>query len=393
MIIMLDRTVISVFGPTNAGKSTLTNILTGQRVSIVSPEPGTTTDPVSKTMEIAGLGPCVIIDTPGLDDDTRLGSAREERALETLRRTDIALFVVSAGIEPENRESSMEWLEYVRSHCRETIFITNLFNPKDELFPDSIGINALENVGIDEVRAAIVAAGNRLKTAGDSSKEDATTIAIHLVKPGDTVLLVMPQDKLAPAGRLILPQVQTIRELIDYGCTVVSTNADNFVHSLAALGHEPALIITDSQVFDFVFANKPNNVPITSFSVLFARWKGDISLFIEGAKALACLRPDSRVLIAEACTHAPLGEDIGRVKIPALIRKAVGASVRIDVVSGSDWTSRPEDYDLIIHCGACMIGRTELQNRINAARSARVPITNYGITIAYFRHILDRIVY
>lgn len=377
---MIDRTVISLFGPVNSGKSTLANLLTGQSVSIVSDVAGTTSDPVRKAMEIPGVGPCMVVDTPGYDDPGLLASAREQSTARVLSTTDIAIFVAASNAMPDDAEARVADLRCV---CAKTIVVTNIFSAEDPVLPDSIGVNARSGTNLEALLSALSSMIDRSQIS----------IASHLVRPGDSVLLVMPQDKQAPAGRLILPQVQTIRELLDYQCTVVSVTPDSFKNALLQLVRPPKLIITDSTVFDFVWQNKPEESLLTSFSVLFARWKGDISLLIEGTKAFAKLHSGSRVLIAEACTHAPLTEDIGRVKLPAMIRRAIAPDIEFEVVSGRDWPDEIGRFDLIIHCGACMIGRTELLSRLERARLSGVPITNYGIAIAYFKKILDKIVY
>ncbi|MCQ2329271.1 MAG: [FeFe] hydrogenase H-cluster maturation GTPase HydF [Paludibacteraceae bacterium] len=376
---MLNRTTIGVFGPTNAGKSTLVNMLIGQDVSITSPMAGTTTDPVKKSIEINGIGPCVFIDTPGFDDETALGTQRVTRAKEILRGTDIAIIVLSSNEEISPR--TKQWIELVKNHAARTIVVTNDFG-NHKAHDGSILVNALTGKN----REGLLFALGHIKERIAEKK----TIVTHLTKAGDKVLLVMPQDKQAPQGRLILPQVQTIRELLDHGCTAVCCTPENYVGNLSI---KPDLIITDSQVFDFVYKNKPDGVRLTSFSVLMAQWKGDIETFIEGVKAFSKLDGKSKILIAEACTHAPLSEDIGREKIPALIRKVIDPNIHFDIVSGNDWTKDIEQYDLVIHCGACMINRRDMISRIESAKKAGVPITNYGITMAYFTKILDKIVY
>ena len=388
---MIRRTTIGIFGPANSGKSTLINCLTNQQVSLVSSTPGTTTDPVTKTMEINGIGPCVFIDTAGYDDKSALGEMRVSRTKEVLRKCDIAIFVIPSNLPEEKQSECRNWLELVKSKVPNTISVINDFaTPRRDaachVSPQNLlTINPLTGEGKTQL----------LNIIGLSYKkiQDQMTIVTHLVNPEDTVLLVMPQDTQAPAGRLILPQVQTIRELLDYGCSVLCTTTDNFTSTLNRLKEPPALIVTDSQAFKYVFTNRPKEVPLTSFSVLFARWKGDINTFVEGAKALSSLEKGSRVLIAEACTHAPLAEDIGREKIPALIHKKISPDIQFDIVSGNDWSTHLSDYDLIIHCGACMIGRAEMLNRINEAKAAGTPITNYGITIAYLNGILENVVW
>lgn len=389
----MERTHIAIFGPRNAGKSSLMNMLTSQQVSIVSPMPGTTTDPVSKPIEVNGIGPCVFIDTAGYDDVGELGVMRVTKTKEILSRCDMAIFLLPDNITDKALVEAKKWYALISSHCPKTLLVINKFlsGNSNNGIPTALGadktvyINALTSEGRSELLAEMGFVHARTKND--------ITIATHLVKPSDTVVLVMPQDIQAPAGRLILPQVQTIRELIDYGCTVVCSTLNSFTQTLASLASDPALIITDSQAFKTVFQLKPDNVPLTSFSVLLARAKGDIDEFIAGTKAFANLKPDSRVLIAEACSHAPLSEDIGREKIPAMIHKLISPDIRIDVVSGYDWKSNLNDYDLVIHCGACMFNRTQVLSRLSELKEKNIPVTNYGVAIAYFTGILDKIVY
>lgn len=381
---MIRRTTIGIFGPANSGKSTLINNLTSQQVSIVSPLAGTTTDPVSRTMEINGVGPCVFVDTPGYDDTSALGNMRVTRTKEVLKKCDIAIFVIPSFLDDLALGEARKWLEMISSQVRQTIIVTNDFG-NGKAYNDSILVNAITGKGRETLLEAIGLAHNKV--------QDGMSIVTHLVNPGDTVLLVMPIDTQAPAGRLILPQVQTIRELLDYGCSALCCITDQMNITLSKLSKKPDLIVTDSQAFKYVFENRPKDVRLTSFSVLFARWKGDINTFIQGAEHLSSLHPGSRVLIAEACTHAPLAEDIGREKIPTLIRKRISPDITFNIVSGNDWTYNLHDYDLIIHCGACMIGRQQMLSRIEMAKQANIPITNYGITIAYLNNILDKIVW
>lgn len=375
------RTTIGIFGATNSGKSTLVNMLTGQSVSIVSKIAGTTTDPVSKTIELNGVGPCVIIDTAGYDDVTALGSMRVSKTKEVLRRCDIAIFVISSKMEKLETEEAIRWAEMIRQRVPHTIIVKNYFDGKGN--DDEMWVNAQTGENREKLLREIGFTKEKVKNE--------RTIVSHLVKPGDTVLLVMPQDTQAPAGRLILPQVQTIRELIDYGCVTICTNTDGMEQSLNSLSKNPDLIITDSQAFKFVYEHKPEGTALTSFSILMAQWKGDINLFIEGAKAFSKLNSKSRILIAEACTHAPLAEDIGREKIPALVKSKIDPAIEFDIVSGKDWTENLIEYDLVIHCGGCMINRAEMMSRIRSAQQAGVAITNYGVAIAYFTKILDKV--
>lgn len=384
---------IGIFGKRNSGKSTLINGITGHTTALVSSAPGTTTDPVYKTMEIHGLGPCVLIDTAGFDDVGELGQMRVEKTKEAMLKTDIALIVcTSSDIEEE-----LHWASLLKAQKTPYIMILNkvdLLNDIEDIKtiakeiqkqsgePVCI-VSGKEKSGIKELIHAI--------TRKLPEDYDAVSILGDMVGEGDVVLLVMPQDIQAPKGRLILPQVQTIRELLDKKSIVISCTADKLEKSLKALSHPPKLIITDSQVFRAVFEKKPKESMLTSFSVLFAGYKGDIEYYKESAKAVALLRPDSKVLIAEACTHAPLSEDIGRVKLPAMLRKKIGEDLTIDIVSGSDFPKDLTEYDLIIQCGACMFNRKYVINRIEQAKLQKVPMTNYGVVIAYLSDILDKI--
>lgn len=392
---MVERTHIGIFGPRNAGKSSLVNMLTGQAVSIVSPVAGTTTDPVSKPIEINGLGACVFIDTAGYDDEGALGEMRVTKTKEVLKRCDIAIFVVPSTLL-DKKEALLEttkWFGLIRERSKALLVVNQMQDTRCETrdikkafgVDGFIEINVARNEGREEVLKAIGFVQSQYKQE--------LPIVTHLVKPTDTVVLVMPQDIQAPKGRLILPQVQTIRELLDYGCTTICTTTQKFSQTLETLKSAPALIVTDSQDFKTVYEQKPEESRLTSFSVLFARWKGDINEFIQGAEALSTLTSDSRILIAEACSHAPLAEDIGREKIPALIHKKINPDINIDIVSGNDWNVDLTQYDLIIHCGACMFSRTQMLNRVKDAQLHKTKITNYGITIAYLNNIIDKIIW
>ena len=394
---MVERTHIGIFGPRNAGKSSLVNLLTSQEVSIVSNVAGTTTDPVSKPIEINGLGACVFIDTAGYDDYGALGEMRVTKTKEVLKRCDIAIFLIPSTIfeEKEKLQEATKWFTLIKERSKTLLVINHFADTKNEtehkkcdvekLFGVSeyIEINIAQKQGRDEV----------LKAIGfvQSQYQQEISIVTHLVKPTETVVLVMPQDIQAPKGRLILPQVQTIRELLDYGCTTICTTTAKLAQTLDSLKNAPALIVTDSQDFKTVYELKPEETKLTSFSVLFARWKGDIDEFIRGAEALSSLNANSKVLIAEACTHAPLAEDIGREKIPALIHKKIDPNIKFDIISGHNWNVDFSKYDLIIHCGACMFNRIQMLNRINDVKKHKTKITNYGITIAYLNNIIHKI--
>ena len=384
-----NRLHIALFGRRNSGKSSLINALTGQDAALVSDIPGTTTDPVSKTMEFHGIGPCVIIDTPGFDDEGTLGEMRIERTLKAIERTDIALLLC----EENNLQEEAAWMQQLKVKNIPVILILNKADIRKDissLIEQELGekpllVSAKEKRGMEDIRLAILE-----KLPQDFEQPSITG---NLVSENDLVLLVMPQDIQAPKGRLILPQVQTMRELLDKKCLVMSCTTDKLPQTLQALARPPKLIITDSQVFKTVYEQKPVESLLTSFSVLMAGYKGDIRQFIEGASAIDRLTENSRVLIAEACAHAPMTEDIGRVKIPRLLRKKIGEGLQIDMVSGSDFPKDLSGYDLIIHCGACMFNRKHVMNRLENASSQQIPMTNYGITLAHLMGILDKIVY
>ncbi len=387
-----ERLHIGLFGKRNSGKSSLINALTGQEVAVVSPISGTTTDPVYKAMEVPGIGPCVFIDTAGFDDEGALGELRVKKTMQVIERTDIALMVCT----DESIDEELYWSERLKEKQVPVIWIVN----KSDVLPQAeallhrlekpcgqvpLLVSASARKGMEDIRRAI---SNKLPDETMSQG-----IVGKLVHEHDTVMLVMPQDKQAPKGRLILPQVQTIRELLDRKCLVLSCTTDQIDAMLQALKYPPKLIITDSQVFQTVYEKKPEASKLTSFSVLFAQYKGDIDYYIEGANAISNLTEESRVLIAEACTHAPLTEDIGRVKIPAMLRKKIGAGLTIDFVSGTDFPEDLHSYQLIIHCGACMFNRKYVLNRIAGARMQGIPMTNYGVAIAYLTGILNKIDY
>ena len=388
-----SRLHIGIFGRTNSGKSSLVNALTGQQAALVSEQEGTTTDPVYKAMEIHGLGPCVFIDTAGFDDTGALGKLRVDAPREALKKTDIALLVLTQA----PAETELLWLNQIKGRHIPVLIVLNkcdlLGGAKSPLsqsilekIPESdvcIPVSARTGEGIHQLRQALIRA-----MPADAQPESITG---NLAAPKDVVLLVMPQDIQAPQGRLILPQVQTIRDLLDKKCSVMCCTADSLEDTLSALAAPPSLIITDSQVFKMVYEKKPAASRLTSFSVLFAAYKGDADYFVQGARAIKGLTPASRVLIAEACTHAPLSEDIGREKIPAMLRRLTGGELTIEMVSGQDFPKDLSPYDLIIHCGACMFNRRYVLSRVEEAKAAHVPMTNYGMAIACLTGILDQI--
>ena len=385
----MERLQIAFFGATNSGKSTLVNALAGQEVSLVSAQPGTTTDPVRKVIELPGLGPCVLVDTAGYDDASLLGEERRRLTERVIDSTDIAVLLRTGHPEDDR------WAEMFRKADVPVVEIQRDFSTQ----PSGAAEDGKSNL-LKQLQAVVPQTEERFLTG-------------NLVKPGDSVLLVMPQDSEAPKGRIILPQVQVIRELLDRGCIPVCCQPAQLETALASLQAMPDLVITDSQAFKFVNETLPRECPLTSFSVLLAGAKGDIHTFITGAAAIDRLRQGDRVLIAEACSHVPDTEDIGRVKIPALLRKRVemipeqvrndgtdggndgthggNDSLQIDIAAGNDFPEDLSPYALIIHCGACVATSRLVRSRIRKALLAGVPITNYGIAIAHLQGILGRI--
>jgi [FeFe] hydrogenase H-cluster maturation GTPase HydF len=381
---------IGIFGKRNSGKSTLINSITGHKTALVSEVAGTTTDPVYKTIEIYGIGPCVLIDTAGFDDTGYLGQMRVEKTRTAMEKTDIALIVCA----DEDIRQEVEWINEFKARKTPVVVIINKVDVicntdkiRNLIFEackeEPIKISAISKVGIEKIREEIIR-----KLPEDFDAKDITG---DLVKEGDTVLLVMPQDIQAPKGRLILPQVQTLRELLDKKCIVLSCTADKYEEALNSFTKPPKLIITDSQVFQLVYEKKPAESLLTSFSVLFAAHKGDIDYFVKSAEAIDKLTENSKVLIAEACTHVPLTEDIGREKLPRMLRKKVGEGLTIVNVSGNDFPEDLSRFDLVIQCGACMFNRKYVMNRVMHVKEQKVPMTNYGVTIAYLTGILDKI--
>jgi len=386
-----NRLHIGIYGKRNSGKSSLINAITGHETALVSEFAGTTTDPVFKSMEIHGIGPCVLIDTAGFDDEGAIGELRVAMTRKALDKTDIALIVFD---DDPHLDQEKDWMAQLKTKNIPMIPVLN----KADILTESnrvienieiqtgirpILVSAKEKSGIEQIRTSIL---RNLPEDYDNQ-----TITGELVKEGDLVLLVMPQDIQAPKGRLILPQVQTMRDLLDKRCLIMSTTTDKLEEALAAMSKPPALIITDSQVFRTVYEKKPEASKLTSFSVLFAGYKGDLEYYTNSAAAIEKLKETSRVLIAEACTHAPLTEDIGREKIPALLRKKIGPGLTIDLVSGNDFPGDLTPYDLIIQCGACMFNRKLVLSRIEKAASQGVPMSNYGVVIAHLSGILDKI--
>lgn len=385
-----NRLHIGFYGKRNSGKSSLINAFTGQQVSIVSEVAGTTTDPVNKAMEINGLGPCVLIDTAGFDDIGELGEMRIKKTEKTAEKIDIAVVLFSGS----DITKECDWYNFFKDKKIPVVPVVSkadmlingsayVFKVRNKIGEKPLQVSAVDKIGIEELKEELI----KLMPSDRVNP----FITGSLCEEDDLVLLVMPQDIQAPKGRLILPQVQTIRELLDKKCIVSACTTDKFISALDSLKKAPKLIITDSQVFDYIYENKPKESMLTSFSVLFAAYKGDLEYYIEGAKAIDSLNENSRVLIAECCTHAPLSEDIGREKIPRLLKKRAGNTLKVDVVSGTDFPDNLSDYDLIIQCGGCMFNRKYIMSRIEKAKDKNIPMTNYGVTIAHITGILDNI--
>lgn len=385
-----ERLHIAIFGKRNSGKSSLINAITGQDTALVSDVLGTTTDPVYKPMEVYPIGPVVFIDTAGIDDEGEIGALRVDKTRFAAEKTDIALMV----FDTPDIEVEEEWIKMLKEKNIPIIAVLNKADIienadliaqklRKKLKLTTVVISAKQKIGITELKEEIIRA-----VPEDFDKKDITG---NLVSQGDVVLLVMPQDIQAPKGRLILPQVQTTRELLDKKCVVISVTTDKIDKALCSLKDPPKLIITDSQVFKTVYEKKPGKSLLTSFSILMAAHKGDIDTFVKGANAIDSLTENSKVLIAEACTHVPLTEDIGRIQIPRMLRKRVGQALSIDIVRGVDFPKDLSKYDLIIHCGGCMFNRKYVLSRINQSVSQGVPITNYGVVMAKMNEILDKV--
>ena len=422
-----ERIHIAFFGRCNSGKSSLINALTGQEVAIVSAVAGTTTDPVSKPIELPGIGATILIDTPGLDDNTSLGNQRKAQTFKALDKTDIAVVLFydnDASIE-ESLIAQLKAREIpvigVVSKCDTIQNRASLISKVNNIIgAEPIALSASTKEGIDQLLARLASL----------SHHESRLITEGLCNSGDMVVLVMPQDSQAPKGRLIKPQVEVIRELLDRGCNTLCTTPEGLKASLNSLIAPPQLIITDSQAFASVntiveeyryntisspISSKGENSPsvlceaenrgstpeggggkktlLTSFSILFARYKGDIDTFVEGGKKLLSLTSSSRVLIAEACSHIPQNEDIGRVKLPRMLRNRIGEELHIDIVGGNDFPTDLSQYDLVIHCGACMFNRRHVMSRVAQAKAQHVAITNYGIALATLTGIIDKVAY
>jgi len=384
------RLHIGLFGRRNAGKSSLLNALTRQQVSIVSHVAGTTTDPVEKPMEMLPIGPVLFIDTAGIDDEGALGELRVQKTRQVFDRTDLGLIIAAAGHWDRFEETILQELS------ERNIPAIVVFNKADEARPTAAVLDALKSekvacvetvatqgCGILELREALI------KSAPDEFLNP-PAIAADLVPPGELAVLVVPIDMEAPKGRLILPQVQTIRDLLDGDAMCLVVKERELRDALDRLRRPPALVVTDSQAFLKVAGDTPPAVKLTSFSILFARQKGDLTQFVEGAMAIERLKPGDRVLVAEACTHHAIGDDIGRVKIPRWLRQYVGGPLEIGTMAGHEFPADLDRYKLVVHCGACMWNRREMLTRMLRCRQAGVPICNYGMTIAFTLGIFER---
>lgn len=408
------RIQIEIFGRTNSGKSSLLNALTNQDFSIVSPEAGTTADPVKKAMELAGLGPVLFVDTAGFCDQTSLGEKRLEKTRDALACADLILAVFGADEFQEKSDFENCEKNLLEENSEENFFVRQILKSGKKIIPVLTKIDLASKSQIEFAAKKIESLTKKIpvqvssvsregienlfqRIRDEAKTDDENSLTGNLCAAGDLVLLVMPQDIQAPKGRLILPQVQVLRDLLDKKCIVASCTADMFEQTLRTLALPPKLIVIDSQVFPLINSLRPKNCALTSFSVLMAASKGKINLFKEGAAAIKNLSQNSRVLIAEACAHVPQDEDIGRIKIPRMLKKIAG-DIKIDFVRGTDFPDSLTDengaprYDLIIHCGACMFNRAYVLHRQSLAEAAGIPMTNYGIAIAQISGILDEVV-
>ncbi|MGE5617979.1 MAG: [FeFe] hydrogenase H-cluster maturation GTPase HydF [Sphingomonadaceae bacterium] len=385
-----ERLHIAVFGRRNAGKSSLVNALTNQEVALVSEVAGTTTDPVYKAMELLPLGPVVMIDTAGIDDAGELGDLRVRRTLRVINSTDLALMVIDPAFGLGDWERGL--LARLRERGIPTLLVANKCDIHDlggrlerwalELGLPSAAVSSVTRTGIDELKKLIV---------DHAPTEPAEpTIVGDLIDPGDVVVLVVPIDLAMPKGRLILPQVQTIRDILDHDAMAVVVKEQGLRAALGKLGCAPRLVITDSQAFDKVAADVPPDVAMTGFSILFARYKGDLEALVAGARAVDRLRPGDKVLISEACSHHRQPVDIGKVQIPRWLRKSVGGELEFTWTSGGGFPDDLASYKLVVHCGGCMINRKEMLHRIRVAEDAGVPIVNYGVLLAKVQGVLRR---
>lgn len=386
-----ERPHIAIFGRRNSGKSSLINAITNQTIAIVSDIKGTTTDPVYKSMEILPLGPVVIIDTAGLDDSGALGEMRIKKTMEVLDKTDIAVVVIDAseGLTPYDTF-------IIESVMKKNLTPLVVYNKADLIMPDFEDINQIES----KYQLPVISVSSKTGQGIDDLKErlarhrrfsdDSKTLVGDLICAGDLVVLVTPIDSAAPKGRLILPQQQVLRDILDCGGMAIVCKETELAASLTHLSEPPKLVITDSQVFDYVNKIVPTHIPLTGFSILYARYKGDLEILIRGVKAIRSLSDGARILVAEGCTHHRQTDDIGTQKIPRWLKNLTGKQLTFDYSSGTTFTEDVKQYDLIVHCGACMLNAKAMQSRLEQAKSYGVPIVNYGVMIAYVHDMLDR---
>lgn len=390
-----ERVHIALFGRRNAGKSSLINALTGQQISIVSDVAGTTTDPVFKAMELLPIGPVVMIDTPGLDDEGELGQLRIERARAVLEKTDAAIVAVDSQTETGDFERGI--IAQIKERKIPAILVLNkadLAGKDTDLHAQAIALqkelkvpvviaSGVTGEGIEDLKQALI----RVLP----EDEDKFHLVGDLLSPSDIVVLVVPIDKAAPKGRLILPQQQTIRDILEADAMAIITKEYELRDTLASLSKKPRLVITDSQVFAKVSADTPRDIPLTSFSILFARYKGDLPVLVRGAKTIDTLQDGDKILIAEGCTHHRQCDDIGTVKLPRWIRQHTGKNIEFVFTSGGTYPHNLADFRMIVHCGACMLNRREMHYRIQQAGKTGIPIANYGVLIAHMQGILPRV--
>lgn len=385
------RTHIGIFGKRNSGKSSLINALSNQDIAIVSDVKGTTTDPVFRPIEILPIGPCVLIDTAGIDDCGELGELRIKKSLDVLDKTDIALLVsdVNSGILKEDldlikkfKAKNIPYLIVLNKSDTTNISTRQLEEIKEKTSSNVVLSSASTNVGLDKIKEEII------KIIPKDKNE--SLLVSDLVEENDLVILVTPIDKSAPKGRLILPQQQVIRDCLDNNAIPIVTKENTLRETLNSISKKPKLVITDSQAFSEVDKETPKDIPLTSFSILFARQKGDLNELIDGANAINNLKDGDTILMAEGCTHHAQDDDIGRVKIPNMLKKKTGQNLNFEFSSGVSFTEDINKYSLVVHCGACMMNRKEMLSRIEKVKSQNVPIVNYGILIAFVKGILER---
>lgn len=387
-----ERVHIGIFGKRNAGKSSLINAITGQNLAIVSEAKGTTTDPVYKAMELLPLGPVMIIDTPGIDDEGVLGSLRIQKAYQVLNKTDIALVIIDAAVGPSAED--LRLIKRINAKKIPLLIVINKCETINEdkktayqaLLPNGklLFVSAEQKLNIFELKEAI--------TQTVPADENKAQIVADLLSPSDFIVLVVPIDSAAPKGRLILPQQQTIRDILEADAAAIVVKENELTNTLQNLGKRPKLVITDSQVFKKVAAETPADILLTSFSILFARYKGNLQTAVQGVTALESLEDGDKILVGEGCTHHRQCDDIGTVKLPRWIKEYTGKNPEFIFTSGTEFPLDLSPYKMIIHCGACMLNEREMQYRIKCAADQNIPFTNYGITIAYINGILKRTV-